>query len=109
LAWLNKGPAPDNVAQARGFFDRALATDPRNVDALVGSARADVLAYVGAAPMSVFADAEAKLTKAVSLVPDHALVHSLLGVVYIFTKRALGGVDTYRIHKMIAASVTTAR
>ena len=28
LAWLNKGMTPDNVAQARGFFDRALAADP---------------------------------------------------------------------------------
>jgi hypothetical protein len=34
LAWLNKGPTPDNVAQARSFFDRALAADPDNVDAL---------------------------------------------------------------------------
>ena len=42
LAWLNKGSTPDNVAQARSFFDRALAADPDNVDALVGSARADV-------------------------------------------------------------------
>ncbi len=41
LAWLNKGRTPENVAQARGFFDRALAVDPNNVDALVGSASAD--------------------------------------------------------------------
>ena len=41
MAWLNKGLTPDNVAQARSFFDRALAADPGNVDALVGSARAD--------------------------------------------------------------------
>jgi len=52
LAWLNKGPAPDSVAQARDFFDRTLAADPGNVDALIGSARADVLAYVGAASMA---------------------------------------------------------
>ena len=43
LAWLNKGLTPDNVAQARSFFDRALSADPDNVDALVGSAGADVL------------------------------------------------------------------
>ena len=41
LAWLNKGLTPDNVAQARSFFDRALSADPDNVDALIGSARAD--------------------------------------------------------------------
>ena len=29
---------PENVAQARNFFDRALAADPDNVDALIGSA-----------------------------------------------------------------------
>ena len=38
MAWFNKGLTPDNVAQARSFFDRALAADPDNVDALVGSA-----------------------------------------------------------------------
>src|SRR6202043_1723069 len=43
LAWLNKGLTPDNVAQARSFFDRALAADPDNVDALIGSAAADVV------------------------------------------------------------------
>ena len=42
LAWLNKGLTPDNVAQARSFFDRALSADPDNVDALIGSAGADV-------------------------------------------------------------------
>ena len=44
VACLNRGMTPDNVAQARGFFDRALAADPDNVDALVGSARADMIA-----------------------------------------------------------------
>ncbi len=44
LAWHNKGLTPDNLAQARSFFDRALAADPDNVDALIGSARGDVYA-----------------------------------------------------------------
>ena len=82
LAWLNKGPTPDNVAQARGFFDRALAADPDNVDALVGSARADVvegaLLFV-TDPMAAFAAAEAKLTKALSSVPDHARAPCAVG------------------------------
>ena len=34
MAWLNKGLTPDTVAQARGFFDRALTADPDNVEAL---------------------------------------------------------------------------
>ena len=33
MAWFNKGRIPDHVAQARSFFDRALAADPANVDA----------------------------------------------------------------------------
>src|SRR5580700_9706269 len=43
LACLNKGMTPDNVAQAREFFDHALSVDPDNVDALIGSARADII------------------------------------------------------------------
>jgi TolB-like protein len=35
MAWLNKGPTPEHLTQARGFFERALAIDPRNVEALV--------------------------------------------------------------------------
>jgi TolB-like protein/class 3 adenylate cyclase len=95
MAWFNKGFTPDNVAQARGFFDRALAADPDNVDALVGSA--GVSAVEGAHsfvtdPMAAFAAAEAKLTKALSSVPDHARGHQLLGFVKILTKRAVEGI-----------------
>jgi TolB-like protein len=95
LAWFNKGWTPDNVAQARSFFDRALLADPGNVDALIESARADAVA--GATlfvtdPMAAFAAAEAKLIKALSSVPDHALGHMVLGLVDILTKRAAEGI-----------------
>jgi TolB-like protein/class 3 adenylate cyclase len=95
MAWSNRGLTPENVAQARSFFDRALAADPDNVDALVESARAD--ARAGALlfvtdPMAAFAAAEAKLTKALSSVPDDARGHSVLGFVEIQTKRAAEGV-----------------
>jgi TolB-like protein/class 3 adenylate cyclase len=95
LAWLNKGQTPDGVARARSFFDRALAADPDNVDALIGSARADV--YAGANlfvtdPMAAFAAAEAKLTRALSSIPDHARGHTTLGIVYIYTKHAARGI-----------------
>jgi TolB-like protein/class 3 adenylate cyclase len=95
LAWLSKGRTPDNVAQARGFFDRALTADPDNVDALVGSARADVIAganFFVTDPMGAYAAAEAKLTIALSSVPDHARGHMYLGFVYILTKRAAQGI-----------------
>jgi tetratricopeptide (TPR) repeat protein len=95
MAWFNKGVAPDNVAQARSFFDRALATDPDNVDALIGSARADAtegaLVLLGD-PMAAFATAEAKLIKALSSVPDHARGHMALGLVHILTRRAEEGI-----------------
>ena len=42
VQWFNKG-GPDNIERARGNFERAVALDPTNVDALVGAARADVL------------------------------------------------------------------
>ncbi len=95
LAWRNKGSTPDNVAQARRFFDRALSADPDNVDALVGSAGAD--AVEGALLFvtdrtAAFAAAESKLTKALSSVPDHARGHALLGFVEIVTKRAAEGI-----------------
>ena len=94
MAWVNKGLTPDNMAQARGLFDRALTADPDNVDALIGSARADVAdgAQFVTDPMAAFAAAEAKLTKALSLVPDHARGHMFLGFVDILTKRAAEGI-----------------
>jgi hypothetical protein len=75
LAWFNRGRTPDHVAQARGFFDRALSADPNNVDALIGSAGANAVegAHLFVTyRMAAFAAAEAKLTKALSSVPDHA-------------------------------------
>ena len=95
MAWLNKGATADNLAQARSFFDRALAGDPDYVDALIGSARADAVAgmslFVPDPRAALFA-AEPKLTKALSLVPDHARGHMTLGMLYIFTKRAAQGI-----------------
>ncbi|HWY84858.1 MAG TPA: adenylate/guanylate cyclase domain-containing protein, partial [Roseiarcus sp.] len=95
LAWLNKGQTPESAAQARSFFDRALAADPNNIDILVQSARVDVVqgsfSFV-ADPIAAFAAAEAKLTKALSSVPDHALGHTWLGLVDIFTKRGADGI-----------------
>jgi TolB-like protein/class 3 adenylate cyclase len=96
LAWFNKGWTPANIARARSFFDRALAADPDNVDALVGSARVDELEGAlsfASNPLAAFAAAEVKLTKALSSVPDHAHGHLVLGLVDIFTGRAAKGIS----------------
>jgi TolB-like protein len=93
LAWFNRGATPGNIAQSRIFFDRAVAADPDNVDALIGSARADATEgalVLVAAP--AFAAAEAKLTKALSSAPDHALAHLYLGYVDMLTRRAAEGI-----------------
>ena len=95
LAWLNKGRTPYNVVQARGFFDRALSADPDYVDALVGSAISDAIEgahFFVTDPMAAWVAAEAKLTKALSSVPDHALAHLYLGIVAMFTRRAAQGI-----------------
>ena len=34
MAWFNKGRNPADIARARGFFERALALDPGNLDAV---------------------------------------------------------------------------
>ena len=47
MACVNKGFSPEYVAQARGFFERALALDPRNIEALVGTAIADTMSGTG--------------------------------------------------------------
>jgi TolB-like protein/class 3 adenylate cyclase len=95
MARLNRGSTPGNVAQACTFFDRALAADPDNVEALIGSGFVDLvqgaLSFV-TDPIAAFAAAEAKLSRALSSVPDHALGHTWLGLVEILTKRAAQGI-----------------
>ncbi len=95
LAWFNRGMSPDNLAQARSFFDRALSANSDNVDALIRSARVDMIEgvlFFAPDPMAAFAAAEAKSTKALSSVPDHALGHMYLGLVEMWTKRAVEGI-----------------
>jgi TolB-like protein/class 3 adenylate cyclase len=95
LSWFGRGRSPNHIAQARRFFDRALAADTDNVDALIGSAAADIAdggnSFV-ADPAAAFAAAEAKLTKALSSFPNHTHGHAFLGYVEILTKRALEGI-----------------
>src|ERR1700757_1910678 len=87
---FNKGLIPDYMTQARRFFERALALDPENIEAMVGLARVDQ--NLGASLMTddrsaQLAAAETTITKVLSLAPKHASAHAILGAVQIFTKR----------------------
>ena len=93
MARFNKGRAPDNLAEARSFFDCALTADPNNVDALIGLAGVEAIEGVNffvTDPPASFAAAEAKLSRALSSVPDHA--HGHMWLVNIFTRRAVQGI-----------------
>jgi TolB-like protein/class 3 adenylate cyclase len=95
MAWRNKGFTPEYMAQARSYFERALALDPGNLEALVGTAYVEAITAINFATGDLaahFAAAEATLTKALSLAPEHAEAHLWLGLVQILTKRAVQGI-----------------
>jgi tetratricopeptide (TPR) repeat protein len=81
MAYLNKGQAPEDVSQAAGFFDRALALQPNNVDALAASAWLQAIvatSLITTDRAARLAAAEAATTKALSLAPNHAFAHVTL-------------------------------
>jgi TolB-like protein/class 3 adenylate cyclase len=95
MAWFNLGLTPENMAHARGFFERALALDPCNIEAMVGTARTDV--STGGSFMTNnrdtnFAKAERILVEVLSVAPQHALAHAVLGFAQILTNRAAQGI-----------------
>ena len=94
-AWLDKGSTAESRVQARGFFERALELDPGNIDARVGAAWVDVRtgnSYTTHDPVACFAAAEAAVTKTLSLAPEHAMAHQVLGLILISTNRAAQGI-----------------
>ncbi len=89
--WINRGTNRENMDRARGFFERALAVDPNNLDALLGVGRVDYV--VGAAFLSDdrparLASAEATINKVLSLRPNDALAHEIMGGILSQTNRA---------------------
>ena len=83
------------MTQARGFFERALTIDPRSVGALVGLATVDMIVGVRLLTddrTARFSAAETNAIKALSLAPDDAPAHFILGSVYMFTNRAAQGI-----------------
>ena len=95
MAWFNKGPIPEHMAQARGFFERALVLDPKNVEALVGMANVDADSAGGYSTDdrdARLAVAEVAVLKALSMAPQHAMAHMQLGYIQIVTNRTAEGI-----------------
>ena len=94
-ASFNKGQTLEKLTQARSFFQRALALDPRNIQALVDTAMVDLSignGFLTDDRTARLAAAETALIKALSLAPQHAAAHALLGVAQIITNRAAQGI-----------------
>jgi TolB-like protein/class 3 adenylate cyclase len=91
-AYLNKGGNSEYFVQALGFFERAVALDPNNVQAIVGVAIAHVSLFVLVRRLAHLEAAELATIKALSIAPQHAKAHLCLGYVQIFSKRAVQGI-----------------
>ena len=114
MAWINKGPYPAHLSQARAFFDRALSIEPDNVDALVGSGCADfweVADWTSDERGLRLLTAEASLSKALALAPDNALAHLLLSSVKTYSNRPVQGIAeaerALALDPNLAAALTT--
>jgi TolB-like protein/class 3 adenylate cyclase len=95
MVHANRGSNPEYIGQARRFFERALALDPANIEALVGIATADArrASYLMTDERAGhLVAAEETLSKVLSLAPNHAIAHCLLGLVQIYSKRAAQGI-----------------
>jgi TolB-like protein/Tfp pilus assembly protein PilF len=96
-AWRNKSVTIDNLAEARRLFERAAALDSANVYAPIGLAAVDIqvaLSFVTDDRIARLAAAEDALTTALSIEPESALAHVLLGVIQMHTNRASQGVGS---------------
>ena len=94
-ACWHKGQSPEILSQARDYFERALARDPGNVEALLGAAWTDAMrgtVFLGDDRAQRLAAAETAAIKILSLAPNHAFAHFVLGYVQIFTNRVTQGI-----------------
>jgi len=95
-ARLFKASTVEQLNQARGFFERALAFDSRSVGALIGIATINYRMASGLLAddrLTCFLAAEAKVIEALSIAPNSAAAHAMLGGIYIFTNRAAQGIS----------------
>ncbi|MGY3614080.1 tetratricopeptide repeat protein [Bradyrhizobium sp. USDA 10063] len=94
-AFWNKGWTPENMAEARGFFERALELDPENVAAMVSLAGANTAmaaSYLTDDRAAHLGVAQTRLEKALSFAPNYAAAHVALGGVLVATNRVAQGI-----------------
>ncbi|EIG58397.1 adenylate/guanylate cyclase domain-containing protein [Bradyrhizobium sp. WSM1253] len=97
-ALLHKGWTLEGVPQARAIFERAVTLDPKNVDAMVWMAGADLMlgaSYLDDATSEHYAVAEATSIRALCLAPNHAYAHLALGCALMCTNRAAQGIAEF--------------
>jgi TolB-like protein/Flp pilus assembly protein TadD len=95
MSAYNRGLTPDRLSESRGLFERALALDPDNVDAIVGAARTEsafAWSHISDDRAIHLAAAEALAIKALSIAPEKAPGHVCLGIVRIYTNRVAQGI-----------------
>jgi TolB-like protein/class 3 adenylate cyclase len=94
-ASLYKGWAPEYLEQAHSNFQRALVLDLKNVDAMAWMAAVDLIvgsSYIRDDRPARLAAVEATVLKALSLAPNNAFAHMILGTALIGTNRILQGI-----------------
>jgi adenylate cyclase len=95
MSWFNKGRDPADTKSARGFFERALALDPDNLDAAIWLACADGQAAVGYYvddKAERLESVEANLNRVLSRSPNNAQARYCLGRALVQNKRGVEGV-----------------
>ena len=96
IACLHKALTIEHLAQARLFFEQALAIDPGSIEALVGTALVELnrgVLFFTDDRATHFLAAETILIKLLALAPQYASAKLLLGVAHIFTDRAAQGIS----------------
>lgn len=98
-ALLHKGWTSEYLLQARDIFERALTRDHKNVDAMVWTAGVELIFGVSCMDddrTAHFAAAESISMRAVSLAPNHAYAHLVLGCAQNCTNRAVQGIAEFQ-------------
>ena len=96
MAWYNKGRNPADIDRARGFFERALALDPNNLDAALGKVMADFQLAVSYSVDDRFErlhSIEAQLNRVLSQSPNNAGAHFLMGRILNQTNRQAQAIE----------------